>query len=452
MDYLVELSKNKAVKKALKTIGGPKLPPVLERADGPWSEAELDGKRVGIAGLDGGHLGAEVEASLQESGAELSGGYGQPSYPVETDFDALVLDASGVESAAELRGLFDAFKPVLSHLESNGRIVVLTGWGADSSPGVSMARYATEAFVRSLSRELGRFGTTVNLLRVVKGAESALAGPLRFLLSRRSAYITGQPLVVTKGEVPGESDWVRPLYGKVALVTGAARGIGAATAQTLAREGARVLIVDLPSAREEAMEIVRGTQGDFLGVDITDDDAPKEIASKLAEMGGVDIVVQNAGVTRDKLLYNMKPDAWDLVVGVNLEAAHRIHDHLVESGTLNSHARITFLASVAGLGGNAGQTAYTATKHGAFGLAKALSCKLASESTTVNAVAPGFIETRMTDEIPFAIREAGRRLSALSQGGLPEDVAETIAFLSMPQAAGVSGQLLRVCGGALIGS
>lgn len=451
MDYLVALAKNDVVKKALKTIGGPNLPPVLERAEEPWADDELKGMEVGVAGGKDAKFGKEITATIEAAGGEVVGGFEQTTYPVDTKFDALVLDVSGASSAEDLRGLYDAFNPTLKKVRPNGRIVVVSDYGEVDDPGESMAWHATEAFVRSMAKELGRFGTTANLLRVTDGAADRIEGPLRFFLSKRSCYITGQPLTLTNDAAASDGEWTRPLYGKVALVTGAARGIGKATARALAREGATVVIVDVESAEELANEVAQEINGHAVMGDITIPKEREEISQFLADLGGVDIVIHNAGITRDKLLVNMDASRWDSVIGVNLEGAHDLHERLAEDEVLNDGGRVLFLASVAGIGGNAGQTAYAATKYGVYGLARALSKKFNERGITFNAVAPGFIETRMTDEIPFAIREVGRRLSALSQGGQPEDVAETLTFLSTPQASGVNGEILRICGGALIG-
>jgi 3-oxoacyl-[acyl-carrier protein] reductase len=148
----------------------------------------------------------------------------------------------------------------------------------------------------------------------------------------------------------------------------------------------------------------------------------------------------------------MSENLWDQVIGINLEAVLRITDSLLEHGTLRDGGRVISLSSVSGVAGNMGQTNYAASKAGIIGFTRKLAQLVKSRGITANAIAPGFIETRMTAAIPVVVREAGRRLSALGQGGLPEDVAEAITFLSTPGAAGVTGQVLRVCGGALIGA
>jgi 3-oxoacyl-[acyl-carrier protein] reductase len=163
------------------------------------------------------------------------------------------------------------------------------------------------------------------------------------------------------------------------------------------------------------------------------------------------VVVHNAGVTRDKTLARMKPELWDQAVDINLGAVVRITQVLLE-GTLRDEGRIVCLSSVAGIAGNMGQTNYAASKRGIIGYIENLAPAVAKRGITVNAIAPGFIETRLTAAMPVAIREVARRLSALGQGGQPRDVAEAITFLSTPGADGITGRVLRVCGGAFVGA
>ncbi len=242
----------------------------------------------------------------------------------------------------------------------------------------------------------------------------------------------------------------RSLDGKVALVTGAARGIGAATARALAAEGARVLCVDRPDDDGPTSQLAREIGGVVALADVTDPGAPAQLAAAVAALGGVDIVVHNAGVTRDKTLARMKPEHWDLVMAVNAEALVQLQGAL--DPHLRAGGRVVALSSIAGIAGNMGQTNYAASKAGVAGWVRALSGELAPRGITANAVAPGFIETRMTAAIPVAIRQVARRLSALGQGGEPEDVASAIVFLASPGAVGVTGAVLRVCGGAFVGA
>jgi 3-oxoacyl-[acyl-carrier protein] reductase len=248
------------------------------------------------------------------------------------------------------------------------------------------------------------------------------------------------------------TDWLRPLDGKVALVTGASRGIGEQIARVLHRDGATVLGVDVPQAASELQALTTELDGDHLTLDITTKDAPQRIAQHVKEkFGGVDIVVHNAGITRDKKLANMKEDTFASAIAVNLTAPERITTELLAQKLVNANGRIIGVASIAGIAGNLGQTNYAASKAGVIGLVDSLADDL-PDGITVNAVAPGFIETKMTAAVPFATREVGRRLNALSQGGLPVDVAETIAWFAGPASTAVNGNVVRVCGQMMLGA
>jgi 3-oxoacyl-[acyl-carrier protein] reductase len=197
--------------------------------------------------------------------------------------------------------------------------------------------------------------------------------------------------------------------------------------------------------------VARAIGGSVLLADVSDPETPAKIARELEQrFGGVDVVVHNAGITRDKTLAKMKPELWDQAIAVNLSSVARITYALRES--LRDGGRVICLSSVAGLAGNLGQTNYAASKAGVAGLVRALAPEFASRGITVNAIAPGFIETRLTAAIPTMIREAGRRLSALGQGGLPRDIGDLVTFLASPGAQGLTGQVIRACGGALIGA
>jgi len=208
----------------------------------------------------------------------------------------------------------------------------------------------------------------------------------------------------------------------------------------------------VPQAASELLVVTRELDGDNLTLDITNKDAPQRIAHYVKEtFGAVDVVVHNAGITRDKKLANMDEDRWRSVIAVNLTAPERISRELLEQGLVNDNGRIIGVASIAGIAGNVGQTNYAASKAGVIGLVDSLADEL-RKGVTINAVAPGFIETKMTAAVPFATREVGRRLNAMSQGGLPVDVAETVAWYASPGSTAVNGNVVRVCGQMMLGA
>ena len=373
-------------------------------------------------------------------------------------FGGLVYDATGITEPVELKGLYEFFTPLLRNLGKSGRIVVI-GTTPDETGSVSerIAQRGLEGFTRSLGKEM-RGGSTVNLVYLAADAKPAATGlesTLRFLLSGKSAYVDGQVFRVGAQDSAPPADWDRPLDGKIALVTGAARGIGATIAEVFARDGASVIAVDVEAAHDDLGKVASKVGATALTLDVTADDAVDRIAEHLREHyhgSRLDILVNNAGITRDKLLANMDEARWDAVVAVNLLAPLRLTEGLVANGTIGEGGRVVGLSSMAGIAGNRGQTNYAATKAGMIGLTDALSAEFADKGITVNAVAPGFIETKMTEAIPLATREVGRRLNSLYQGGQPVDVAETIAYFASPASNAVTGNTIRVCGQAMLGA
>jgi 3-oxoacyl-[acyl-carrier protein] reductase len=399
--------------------------------------------------LSGAAPGGKLERSLKKVldgiGAERAGGEGKAK--------ALVFDASGIADSTDLVELQRFFYPAVSRLRRSGRVVVLgTTPALAGSARAHTAQRALEGFTRSLAKEIGGKGATAQLVYVEPGAEDQLESTLRFLLSPRSAYVDGQVIRVAKGVAPTpEIDWDLPLSGKTALVTGASRGIGAAIAATLGRDGAKVVGLDVPGAEADLRAVVEALGGEALPLDITADDAPDAIASHFAS-GGVDVVVHNAGVTRDRTIAKMPEDRWAGLMEINLSSEERINDALLDGKRLNPNGRIVCVSSMSGIAGNSGQTNYAASKAGVIGMVESMAPALAKKKATINAVAPGFIETQMTAAMPIGPREAGRRLSSLSQGGLPVDVAETIAWFASPATTGVNGNVVRVCGQSLLGA
>jgi 3-oxoacyl-[acyl-carrier protein] reductase len=347
-------------------------------------------------------------------------------------YGALIYDATRISATRDLRGLYDFFHGTIRQLAPSGRLVVV-------GTGDGVAQRALEGFVRSAGKEV-RAGATAQLIYATPDAD--LESTLRFLLSGRSAYVSGQVIRVGHAVRDTPEDWERPLAGKVAAVTGASRGIGAAIAEVLARDGADVVCIDVPAQGEDLAATANRISGSAMQLDITSERAPAAIAER-----GADIVVHNAGITRDKTLARMSEDQWDSVLAINLESIERINGALTDRVS-----RIVCVSSVSGIAGNRGQANYATSKAGVIGIVEAQAAELAKRQCTINAVAPGFIETQMTAAMPLGTREAGRRMNSLAQGGLPVDVAETVAWFASPGSAGVNGNVVRVCGQSLIGA
>ena len=366
-----------------------------------------------------------------------------------------VFDATGITGPAELEQLFQFFTPLMRSLGNSARVVVLgTTPELCTKPDEQVAQRALEGFTRSIAKEL-RDGATAQLVYVSPKAPTGVSGlesTLRFLLSAKSTYVDAQVIRVGT-EDAAKVDWSKPLDGKVALVTGAARGIGAAIAETLARDGAHVICADIPAAGEALSETANKVGGTALPLDVTDKDAAKKVAEHVLERhGGLDIVVNNAGITRDKLLANMDDARWNSVISVNLLAPQNLVNGLVAKKALREGGAVVDVSSIAGIAGNRGQTNYGATKAGVIGLVNAYAPILAKKGITINAVAPGFIETAMTAAIPLATRQAGRLMNSLQQGGQTVDVAETVAYFANPASNAVTGNVVRVCGQSLLGA
>lgn len=370
---------------------------------------------------------------------------------------AVLVVLSDLDEPEQAAKVVEDSGPLLRALAPSGRVVILTRSAADAtSPAQAAARAGVEGLWRSVAKEV-RYGATANAVvlrdNVTPDSPSAV-GAMRFLLSARSAFVSGQGIEVgsSAGELP--QDWTEPLAGKVAVVTGAARGIGAEIARVLHREGAAVVGVDVPAAGEGLTKVMNEVGGTAIQADITAQATPGRLIERVRQRHGrLDVVVHNAGITRDKLLANMTPDRWESVVAVNLRAQVQMNEALLADHDLAPDGlRLISLASTSGIGGNRGQSNYAFTKAGVIGMTRALAPLVAEHGGTANAVAPGFIETEMTARIPAIQRQVARRLNSLQQGGKPVDVAEAISFLASPQSAGINGQTLRVCGQHLMGA
>ncbi|WP_180179568.1 3-oxoacyl-ACP reductase [Acinetobacter sp. YH12041] len=395
------------------------------------------------------YAGNNAELQQAAASAGLNLGAFNPG-DKESEFKVVIFDASGIENSEQLKSLYDFFNPIARQIQSSGRVVIV-GTTPETAKSVSqsIAQRALEGFVKSVGKEFKK-GIAANLIYVDAGAEANLESALRFAVSPRSAYVSGQVIRVSPAEKV-DVDWTKPLAGKTAVVTGASRGIGEAIAHVLARDGAHVICLDVPQQQADLDRVAGEIGGSTLAIDITAADAGEKIKAAAAEQGGLDIIVHNAGITRDKTLANMKPELWDLVININLSAIERVNDYLISNDGLNANGRIICVSSISGIAGNLGQTNYAASKAGVIGVVKFTAPTL-KNGITINAVAPGFIETQMTAAIPFAIREAGRRMNSMSQGGLPVDVAETIAMFASTASTGLNGNVVRVCGQSLLGA
>jgi 3-oxoacyl-[acyl-carrier protein] reductase len=444
-DTLRNLSQNSLVQR----LGVPRIPVLRRYTPG---QPLLAGPAL-VGAVAAGRYAEQIRALLKDAGA--------PDPSGESRVAAAVLDATGLRTLDDLAAVREFLTPAVRRLAPSGRLLLLGPAPDPADVEAAAAAQALDGLVRSAAKEV-RAGATANLLVVHSDAPPAAAdSAVRFFLSARSAYVDGQ--VVRIGvpvgpaqdpigvDAPEEVD--RPLVGRVAVVTGAARGIGAAIAHTLARDGATIVAVDVPGAGEALARVANGAGGTALQLDITAPDAAERLLAHVRERHGrVDVLVHNAGITRDKLLANMDADRWDAVLAVNLRAQLTINDALLASDVLSDTARVVCIASTSGIAGNRGQTNYAASKAGVIGMVRALAPRFGERGATINAVAPGFIETEMTERMPLGTREAGRRINSLRQGGLPVDVAEAVGWLGQAESGGVTGQVVRVCGQSILGA
>ncbi|MFC2025961.1 3-oxoacyl-[acyl-carrier-protein] reductase [Chloroflexota bacterium] len=245
------------------------------------------------------------------------------------------------------------------------------------------------------------------------------------------------------------------LEGKTAVVTGASRGIGKAIATELAERGASVVIADIQNqlAQSTAQEIasITGQRTTSLHVDVSDPISAKAMVDhSMAEFGQIDILVNNAGVTRDNLIIRISEADWDTVLNINLKGAFNCSKAAIRPMMKKRYGRIINISSVSGLAGQAGQTNYSASKAGLLGFTKALAREVASRKVTVNAVAPGFIPTVLTNDLPEELKEWILKMTPVGRMGEPEEVAYAVAFFASEQAAYITGQVLSVDGGMMM--
>ena len=454
-DLLIKLSNNSTTAAIVKVLGLP-MPVELARADGGYVAQPFAGKTVLLGRSQNAFAFGSLEAAVRDGGAQPL-----PVLPEDQNAkaDILIMDATGCATPADYRALYDFFHPVMRRIARNARVLITAALpeaetDAESDAVAAAAARGVEGFGRSLAKELGKRGATVYLAYVARDAVDRLAGVVRFFCGVQTTYVSGQVVHVTsRVAAPATLPMQGALQGKVALVTGSARGIGKAAAERLVQEGAQVVCLDVPGAADALRETCDAIGATPLALDIASADAPQQLTAFFRDkFGGVDIVVHNAGITRDKTLANMKEHFWETVVNINFAAIAAVDKALLAENMLRDGGRIVCLSSISGVAGNFGQTNYAATKAALIGYVAAQAAKLAPRGICINAVAPGFIETAMTDAMPFMTRELGRRLNSLSQGGKPRDVAELITFLSTPGAYGISGDTIRVCGQGLVGA
>ena len=367
---------------------------------------------------------------------------------------ALVFDASGIADSTELVELQRFFHPNAKRVAALGPRRSSSARRRQGLPArEATAQRALEGFTRSLAKEIGR-GIAVQLVYVAEGAEAEIDSTLRFLLSPTSAYVSGQVVRVGKRRRQARRDRLgaaaRP--ARSALVTGASRGIGEAIAETLHRDGADLVLLDVPALAEDLHEVAGGARRRRRSSSTSPRRRRRQQIADAARRRASTSSSTTPASPKTARSPRCRRIAGASLMEINLSSEERINDELLARELLRENGRIVCVSSMSGVAGNSGQTNYATSKAGVIGMVEALAPELAKRGATINAVAPGFIETQMTAKMPIAIREAGRRMNSMSQGGLPIDVAETIAWFASPASAGVNGNTVRVCGQSLLGA
>jgi len=244
------------------------------------------------------------------------------------------------------------------------------------------------------------------------------------------------------------------MEGRVAIVTGGRRGIGKAIVQALAQRGVDVLIADMQEEAQNTAREIATTSGRrirAIQTDVSDTESAKTMVEyALAEFSKVDILVNNAGITRDKLILRMEESDWDEVLDTNLKGAWNCSKAIMRPMMKQRYGRIINISSVSGLAGQAGQTNYSASKAGLIGLTKALAREVASRNITVNAIAPGFVPTTLTENLPVELKESMMKLIPMGRWGTPDEIAYAVAFLASEESSYITGQVLSIDGGMMM--
>ncbi len=463
-DLLLDIGRNQIAREVVKKLRIPlRLPQTLHRDPSPWTDLPLQGMVLGIGGDRKSKSVELLRATVIAAGAQATHVYGSGAR-----VHGLVFDATESRTVQDLGLLYDFIKPRLQTIDPCGRIVLIIHRADSSSdksesfnPEIHAVSRAVVGFAKSLAKEVGKKGVTVNVIQTTQQnfTKQNIAWPLTYLLSDRSAFVSGQTLSLSQNPThKSDSPFKESLKGKKALVTGAAHGIGKEICRWLTLEGAEVLGLDRPTEKQALAETMDRLNGKYLLADLMDPHSFSKIQMTVEkDYSSIDILVSNAGLTLDKTLGRMPRDYWDDVLQVNLKATMELIQSLViKNGTpirlLAPQGRVILMSSISGLSGNAGQTNYAAAKAGLIGYIEALAPLLIDHGITINGIAPGFIETRMTEQMPRTLREFARRFNALNQGGLPSDVAQAAAFLGSPGSSAITGQVLRVCGLNYIGA
>lgn len=443
-DSFLDLANNKLIKNSLKKVGI-RLPQILNRDFRAYRQDMFVSSKMAVLGS--GPLNKSICSFATKYSVNLTcldvNKANVPNYEAlkyDDKLKALIFDACDLDLRNGLDILYKFFNVYSSMMEKCGRVIII------SSNRDAILNESLSGFMKSLSKELGGLGVSVNQLIIAKEALSddmELDSILSFFCSDKAAYITGQCIFIN--QTSNSKPLVKALHGKTCLVTGASRGIGLAICEAFADEGAEVIGVDLPFLEEKLSKEMNRIGGRAYTLDITDRSKYEDLVKYISSHSKIDILIQNAGVTRDGVFKRLKYQKWIQALDVNLFALMDLTQALTPC--FAKEMKIVCLSSIAGLAGNFGQTNYAASKAGV----KAFVKEYASENPDliINAVAPGFIETEMTAKVPFLVRFFARRLSSLNQGGLPSDVADLCVFLSAQN--NINGQTIRCCGGNLIG-